>query len=128
MNRISRSLVRPLSLLTILVLATCAPPDDSANSPAAPVQRAALGTFNVLTRQYNNARTGANLSEKVLNTSNVNSAQFGRLFQMSVDEAVYAGILYVSGLTINGGTHNVIYVATMNNSVYAFDADFGTQL
>ena len=78
---------------------------------------------NVLTRNYNNQRTGANLSETALNVTNVSSSLFGKLFMLPVDDQVYAGILYVSGLQIAGGTHNVIYVATMNNSVYAFDAD-----
>jgi len=78
---------------------------------------------NVLTRNYNNQRTGANLAETALNVSNVGSNQFGKLFMLPVDDQVYAGVLYVSGLQIGGGTHNVIYVATMNNSVYAFDAD-----
>src|ERR1700733_7990091 len=81
------------------------------------------GQVNVLTRNYNNQRTGANLSETVLNVSNVNSSQFGKLFMLPVDDQVYAGILYVAGLQIAGGTHNVIYAATQNNSVYAFDAD-----
>jgi len=78
---------------------------------------------NVLTRNYNNQRTGANLSETALSVSNVNSSQFGKLFMLPVDDQIYAGILYVSGLQIAGGTHNVIYAATVNNSVYAFDAD-----
>jgi len=78
---------------------------------------------NVLTRNYNNQRTGANLSETALNVSNVNSGQFGKLFLLPVDDQIYAGILYVSALQISGGTHNVIFVATGNNSVYAFDAD-----
>ena len=79
--------------------------------------------ISVLTRNYNNQRTGANITETTLNTSNVNAAQFGRLFMLPVDDQIYAGVLYVPGLQIAGGTHNVIYVATMNNSVYAFDAD-----
>ena len=83
----------------------------------------AQGTFNVLTRSYNNQRTGANLSETALNALNVNSSQFGKLFMLPVDDQVYAGILYVSALQIGGGTHNVIFVATTNNTVYAFDAD-----
>jgi hypothetical protein len=83
----------------------------------------ALTGFNVLTRNYNNQRTGANLQETVLTTANVNTSEFGKLFQLAVDEQVYAGILYVSNLQIAGGTHNVIYVATVNNSVFAFDAD-----
>src|SRR5580698_7211031 len=83
----------------------------------------APGQVSVLTRNYNNQRTGANLAETALNVSNVNPAQFGKLFMLPVDDQVYAGILYVSALQIAGGTHNVIYVATANNSVYAFDAD-----
>jgi hypothetical protein len=90
---------------------------------------AAWAQVNVLTRNYNNQRTGTNLSETVLNTSNVNSAQFGKLFMLPVDDQVFAGILYVSNLTIAGGVHNVIYVETTNNTVYAFDADtFGPPL
>ena len=83
----------------------------------------AQGTFNVETRNYNNQRTGANLSETILNATNVTSGQFGKLFMLPVDDQVYAGVLYVSGLQIGGTTHNVIYVATTNNTVYAFDAD-----
>ena len=78
---------------------------------------------SVLTRGYNNQRTGANVSETSLTPSNVTSGQFSKLFALPVDDQVYAGILYVSGLSIAGGIHNVIYVATTNNSVYAFDAD-----
>ncbi|HET9960472.1 MAG TPA: hypothetical protein VFQ61_38645, partial [Polyangiaceae bacterium] len=86
-------------------------------------QTSPLGTFNVLTRSYNNQRTGANLSETQLTPANVNSRQFGKLFQLPVDDEVYAQILYASGVSIGGATRNVIYVATVNNTVYAFDAD-----
>jgi hypothetical protein len=83
----------------------------------------AFSQVSVLTRSYDNQRTGANTSEAVLTASNVNASQFGKLFQLQVDDQVYAGMLYVPGLTVNGATHNVIYVATVNNTVYAFDAD-----
>src|SRR5579859_524143 len=86
---------------------------------------APLGSFNVLTRNYDNLRSGANLAETALNTGNVNTNQFGKLFQLTVDDQVYAGLLYASGVSIAGGTHNVLYVATVNNTVYAFDADTG---
>ncbi len=90
---------------------------------------AAQAQVNVLTRNYDNQRTGTNLSETILNTSNVNASQFGKLFMFPVDDQVFAGILYVSSLPIAGGVHNVIYVATVNNTVYAFDADtFGPPL
>ena len=78
---------------------------------------------NVLANRYDNARTGANLQETVLNTFNVNVNQFGRLYSYTVDGAIYAQPLYVSGLTIAGARHNVLFVATMNDKVYAFDAD-----
>jgi hypothetical protein len=78
---------------------------------------------NVSTRNYNNQRTGANISETTLTTSNVNSSQFGKLFQNQVDDQVYSGLLYAAGLSIGGATRNVLYVATVNNTVYAFDAD-----
>src|SRR5579863_7023906 len=83
----------------------------------------ASAQVSVLTRNYNNQRTGANLSETTLTATNVASGQFGKLFMLPVDDEVWAAPLYVSGLQIGGGTHNVVYVATMNNSVYAFDAD-----
>ena len=84
----------------------------------------AWSQVNVLTHRYDNARTGANLAETQLNTSNVNSGQFGKLFSYGVDADIYTQPLVVRGVNIVGkGTHNVVYVATNNNSVYAFDAD-----
>jgi len=78
----------------------------------------------VLTQHNDNLRTGANLNETVLNTTNVNVTRFGKLFARDVDGEVYAQPLYVPNLAIPGqGTHNVIFVATMNNSLYCFDAD-----
>ncbi len=85
--------------------------------------QSAQAQVNVLANRYDNARTGANLQETVLNTANVNVNQFGLLYRYQVDGAMYAQPLYVSGLSIAGGTHNVVYVATMNDKVYAFDAD-----
>ena len=84
---------------------------------------AAAGQVNVLTQHNDNARTGANLSETILTTSNVNASAFGKLFTHSVDGQVYAQPLYAQGLNIAGGTHNVVFAATENNSIYAFDAD-----
>src|SRR5450432_2120366 len=81
---------------------------------------------DVLTANYDNNRTSANLGEFVLNKSNVNPAQFGKLYFFGVDGDVYAQPLYVRGVNISGGARNVLYVATMNNSVYAFDADEAT--
>ncbi|HEV2379545.1 MAG TPA: choice-of-anchor D domain-containing protein [Terriglobia bacterium] len=78
----------------------------------------------VFTWDNDSAHTGQNLNEIVLATGNVNSKQFGKLFTLAVDGQVYAQPLYVQGVSIPGqGTHNVLYVATENDSVYAFDAD-----
>lgn len=81
---------------------------------------------DVLTQHNDQYRTGANLSETILTPSNVNSTQFGKLFSYTVDGYVFAQPLYVSGYSIGGGTHNVCYIATMEDSVYAFDADSNT--
>ena len=71
-----------------------------------------------------NFRTGQNLAESILTPSTVNPTQFGLLFTDTIDGAAYAQPLYVPNVAIpNQGTHNVIYVATENDSVYAFDAD-----
>src|SRR5712692_8706111 len=85
----------------------------------------ASAQVSVLTQHNNNQRTGANLNETTLNTSNVNGNQFGLLFKLAVDDQVWASPLYVAALSIGGVTHNVVYVATANNTVFAFDADRG---
>lgn len=77
----------------------------------------------VTTYHYNNARTGANSQETILTPANVASGQFGKLFSLPVNGQVYAQPLYVPALTINNAVHNVLFVATENNDVYAYDAD-----
>jgi hypothetical protein len=79
--------------------------------------------FAVLTDRYDNFRSAANTRETILTTSNVNAASFGLLFSRNIDGNPYAQPLYVPGLTINGGKHNVVFVATSTNHIYAFDAD-----
>ena len=80
-------------------------------------------TVNVLTYHNDVMRTGQNLSESTLTTANVNSTNFGKVGNLSVDAGVDAEPLYASNLTLAGGVHNVVYVVTENDSVYAFDAD-----
>ena len=85
-------------------------------------------TVNVLTYHNDAARTGQNLSESNLTTANVKFASFGLVGNLSVDGGVDAEPLYASSLNVAGGVHNVVYVVTENDSVYAFDADTFAQL
>jgi len=78
---------------------------------------------SVLTGRNDNSRDGLFSSETYLTTGNVNYSVFGNLFSYPVDGYVSAQPLYVPGVSINGTTHNVVYVATEHDSVYAFDAD-----
>jgi hypothetical protein len=83
----------------------------------------------VKTQHNDNNRSGANLNETTLTIHNVSQSTFGKLREMPVDGHVYAQPLYLPGVAIPGrGIHNVVYVATMNNSVFAFDAESPIQL
>jgi hypothetical protein len=83
---------------------------------------------DVVTYKNDLARTGQNLTETVLTLSNVNATSFGKLRFLSTDGKVDAQPLYISALTVQGATHNVVFVATENDSLYAFDADSGAVL
>jgi len=84
---------------------------------------------DIVTFHNDNARTGQNLNETILTPSNVKSSGFGKLFTMPVDGKIDGEPLYLSAVSIPGsGTRNVLYAATENDSVYAFDADNGAQL
>jgi hypothetical protein len=86
-------------------------------------------TFNgVLTFHNNVQRTGLNSNETTLTLTNVNSTTFGKLFVINTDGLVDAQPLYKPSVTIQGSTHNVLYVATENDTVYGFDADTGATL
>jgi hypothetical protein len=79
---------------------------------------------NVTMERNDLSRTGANLNETTLNTSNVNVNQFGKLYSYTIDGSIYAQPLYVPSVVIpSQGTYNVVYVATMNDVIYALDAD-----
>lgn len=85
----------------------------------------ALAQISVFTQHYDNARSGQNTNESILTHANVNPVQFGKLFAQPLDGKEAGQPLYVPGVYIpaNAATHNVIYVATQHDSVYAFDAD-----
>jgi len=89
----------------------------------------ACSATDVVTYHNDIARTGQNLNETILTTSNVNFSRFGKLFTLPVDGIIDAQPLYLSTVSIPGkGTHNVVYAVTENDTVYAFDADLGTPL
>jgi hypothetical protein len=82
------------------------------------------GFAGVFTQHNDTARTGQNLNETVLTPTNVNSTKFGKIFSYPVDGQIYGQPLYVPNVSIpNQGTHNVVYIATENDTLYAFDAD-----
>ncbi len=83
-----------------------------------------LLSADVLTYHNNSARTGVDTTETTLTPQNVNSQDFGKLASLPVDGAVFAQPLYMSNLNIPGkGVHNVVFIATQHDSIYAFDAD-----
>jgi outer membrane protein assembly factor BamB len=119
-----------VSLLLAAVLAACGKTGTTTSSSPGgggvipmPAQRT-----DVVTHKNDAARTGQNLTESVLTLTNVNPARFGKERFLATDGKVDAEPLYLSGLTVQGAMHNVVFVATENDSVYAFDADSGALL
>ena len=114
----------PASLGTHTITATSAADTTKSAHATVTVENAPPpGIVPVTTYHNDQTRTGANTNETILNPSNVNSAKFGKKYAFPVDGQIYAQPLYLPGLTVNGSKHNVVFVATENNSVYAFDAD-----
>ncbi len=96
---------------------------DTSLTASASVTVINFSQASVLTYHNDDARDGQYLEEVSLTPANVNSSTFGKLLAYPVDGQVYAQPLYMPALNIAGGTHDVVFVVTQNNSVYAFDAD-----
>jgi outer membrane protein assembly factor BamB len=111
-NRVMKNMLTATGLFAAMILA-CPHP--------------AAAQVNVMTQHNDNYRDGVNAAETTLTPANVNVNQFGMLFKVAVDDQVFAQPLVMSNVSIAGGVHTVLYVATANNSVYAFDANSGTQ-
>jgi Legume lectin domain/Chitobiase/beta-hexosaminidase C-terminal domain/Bacterial lectin len=112
-NRYANRIAAPAAVLAALAFAMI-----SVFAPSRASAQASVTTYH-----NDIGRTGQNLNETILNTANVNPTQFGKLFAQPVDGQIYAEPLYLSGITVNGAAHNVVFVETQNASVYAFDAD-----
>ena len=95
-------------------------PECAERPPAIPV--------NVLTFHNNNGRLGLNSQETTLTPANVNPTTFGKVGFLATDGQVYGQPLFVSNVTVNGSIHNVVYVVTEHDTVFAFDADTGAKL
>jgi hypothetical protein len=93
------------------------------STSSASVSVAVSDLAGVFTYHNDVSRDGADTQEYALTAATVGSSTFGKLFSCAVDGAVYAQPLWVPGLTIGGGSHNVLFVATQHDSLYAFDAD-----
>lgn len=102
-------------------------PYGNATSSAATLTVTAVAV-DVTTYHYDNTRSGANVQETTLTPANVKSATFGKLGFYSVDGLVDGQPLYLSQVSVGGAMHNVLYVVTEHDSVYAFDADSGAPL
>lgn len=126
-NILGGMIVLAAGLVLALNLTRCSSGGNS-SSPTPNPPPPGNSAVDVVTYHNDNARTGQNLKETILTTSNVNSSSFGKLFVIPVDGKVDAEPLYLAALSVGGQTHNVLFVVTEHDSVYAFDADSGASL
>lgn len=111
-------------LLVVVLLAAC---KDNVTDNDTPIDNGPPNPqgVSVSTQHNDNTRAGLNDSETLLTTSNVNAQQFGKKFSLVVDDQVYAQPLVAGKIDIGGTARNVVYVATVSNTVFAFDGDNG---
>lgn len=102
---------------------TASDSNNNAGKAAVTVQNSVQSSLNYTTWKNDNLRTGQQNTETYLQSGNVNSTHFGVLFSNTVDGRIFAQPLYMANLSLAGGKHNVVFVATEHDSVYAFDAD-----
>jgi hypothetical protein len=128
-----RALLAGALLLVTALLTACG--GGGATTPASPPSSGSGGLnptpaqpTDIVTYKYDAGRTGQNLTESILTPAGVSSASFGLQRLLTADGKVDAQPLYLSGLTVQGAAHNVVFVATENDSVYAFDVDSGATL
>lgn len=116
-----RKLLLPFAFLWLLTCRDSSAPPPGGKKPGPNPQ-----SVSVLTQHNDNSRLGWNANETALTTTNVNAQQFGEVFTLSVDDQVYAQPLVAGHVSIGGGDHNVVIIATVHNTLYAFDGDDGT--
>ncbi len=112
-------------LLALLVIAACKDKLPSGNTTTTTTLLNPQ-SVSVLTQHNENTRSGWNASETALTTTNVDAQHFGKVFSLTVDDQIYAQPLVAGHLAIDGSVRNAVFVATVNNSIYAFDGDNGT--
>ena len=108
-----------VALFALTVIAAYGFPPSEVEKPVTPPA--------IVTYQNGNSRLGQNIQETILTTTTVNATNFGKIFSWTTDGNIYAQPLYVPNVTINGSVHNVLYIVTEADGIYAFDADSKTQ-
>jgi len=123
---VARRAPRAVALMLLLALSACSGGGHSSSQPPPPPPPPPPANHtDVTTYKNDRARTGQNLTETALTLANVRSATFGKLRFLATDGLVDAQPLYLSALMVGNSAHNVVFVATENDTVYAFDSDSG---